>query len=83
LFNDKLAGNSSNQRDDAFADTARMDVDFLEAVSSGPLVILVHSSVSGARQWRRLKDPFGVRAVNLFVLVAVGPLSNLAAFSLS
>jgi len=61
-----------------------MDVDFLEAVSSGPLVILVQSSVSGARQWRRLKDPFGgVRAVNLFVLVAVGPLSNLAAFSLS
>jgi pimeloyl-ACP methyl ester carboxylesterase len=44
--------------------------DFLEAGSSGPLVILVHSSVSGARQWRRLmddlKDDFHVRAVNLY-----------------
>jgi len=27
--------------------------DFLEA-GSGPVVMLVHSSVSGARQWRRL-----------------------------
>jgi pimeloyl-ACP methyl ester carboxylesterase len=47
-----------------------MQVDFLEAGSSGPIVILVHSSVSGARQWRRLledlKDRFRVRAVNLF-----------------
>ena len=38
--------------------------------SSGPMVILVHSSVSGARQWRRLmddlKNEFRVRAVNLF-----------------
>jgi pimeloyl-ACP methyl ester carboxylesterase len=46
------------------------NVDFLEAGSAGPLVVLVHSSVSGARQWRRLmddlKDPFRVRAVNLF-----------------
>lgn len=45
-------------------------VDFLEAGSSGPVVMLVHSSVSGARQWRRLmddlKDRFRVRAVNLF-----------------
>ncbi|SEC34349.1 Pimeloyl-ACP methyl ester carboxylesterase [Rhizobiales bacterium GAS188] len=43
--------------------------DFLEA-GSGPMVMLVHSSVSGARQWRRLmddlKDEFHVRAVNLF-----------------
>lgn len=43
--------------------------DYLEA-GSGPLVMLVHSSVSGARQWRRLmeelKDDFRVRAVNLF-----------------
>jgi pimeloyl-ACP methyl ester carboxylesterase len=43
--------------------------DFLEA-GSGPLVMLVHSSVSGARQWRRLmddlKDDFRVRAVNLY-----------------
>jgi pimeloyl-ACP methyl ester carboxylesterase len=46
------------------------DVDFIEAGSTGPLVVLVHSSVSGARQWRRLmddlKDRFRVRAVNLF-----------------
>jgi pimeloyl-ACP methyl ester carboxylesterase len=46
-------------------------VDFLEAGSaSGPVVMVVHSSVSGARQWRRLmddfKDRFHVRAVNLF-----------------
>ena len=45
-------------------------VDFLEAGSAGPVVMLVHSSVSGARQWRRLmddlKDRFRVRAVNLF-----------------
>jgi hypothetical protein len=42
--------------------------DFLEA-GSGPMVMLVHSSVSGARQWRRLmddlKNDFHVRAVNL------------------
>ena len=47
-----------------------IQVDFLEAGSSGPVVMLVHSSVSGARQWRRLmeglKDRFHVRAVNLF-----------------
>ena len=46
-----------------------MKADFLEA-GSGPMVMLVHSSVSGARQWRRLiddlKDDFHVRAVNLF-----------------
>jgi pimeloyl-ACP methyl ester carboxylesterase len=46
-------------------------VDYLEAGSpSGPVVVLVHSSVSDARQWRRLmddlKDRFHVRAVNLF-----------------
>jgi pimeloyl-ACP methyl ester carboxylesterase len=45
-------------------------VDYLDAGSSGPVVVLVHSSVSGARQWRRLmddlKDKFRVRAVNLF-----------------
>lgn len=43
--------------------------DFLEA-GSGPAVMLVHSSASGARQWRRLiddlKTDFHVRAVNLF-----------------
>jgi pimeloyl-ACP methyl ester carboxylesterase len=47
-----------------------LDVDFVEAGSAGPVVVLVHSSVSGARQWRRLmedlKDRFRVRAVNLF-----------------
>jgi hypothetical protein len=31
-------------------------VDFVEAGSAGPVVVLVHSSVSGARQWRRLMD---------------------------
>ena len=45
-------------------------VDYLEAGSSGPVVMLVHSSVSGARQWRRLmdalKDQCRVRAANLF-----------------
>ena len=50
--------------------TAGPMVDFIEAGSSGPLVVLVHSSVAGARQWRRLmddlKDRFRVRAVNLF-----------------
>jgi pimeloyl-ACP methyl ester carboxylesterase len=48
---------------------ATIEVDFLEA-GSGPLVMLVHSSVSGARQWRALMDDlkshFHVRAVNLF-----------------
>jgi hypothetical protein len=29
--------------------------DFLEA-GSGPVVMLIHSSVSGARMWRRLMD---------------------------
>ena len=51
-------------------DAAPCKVDFLEAGSSGPVVMLVHSSASGARQWRRLmdelKDQFRVRAVNLF-----------------
>jgi pimeloyl-ACP methyl ester carboxylesterase len=45
-------------------------VDFLEAGSCGTVVMLVHSSVSGARQWRRLMDDlkgqFRVRAVNLY-----------------
>src|SRR6516225_9960888 len=48
----------------------RFKVDYVEAGSSGPMVMLIHSSVSGARQWRRLmddlKDQFRVRAVNLF-----------------
>jgi pimeloyl-ACP methyl ester carboxylesterase len=44
-------------------------VDFVEA-GAGPLVMLVHSSMSGARQWtalmNELKDRYRVRAVNLF-----------------
>jgi pimeloyl-ACP methyl ester carboxylesterase len=44
-------------------------VDFLEA-GNGPTVVMVHSSVSGARQWRPLMDylkaEFHLRAVNLF-----------------
>lgn len=51
-------------------DDPPVQVDFLEAGSSGPTIILVHSSVAGARQWRRLmedlKGEFRVRAVNLF-----------------
>ena len=51
-------------------DVPAIKADFLEAGSSGPAVMLVHSSVSGARQWRRLmddlQDRFRVRAVNLF-----------------
>ena len=51
-------------------DNPAVQVDFLEAGSSGPAVMLVHSSVAGARQWRRLmddlKNEFRVRAVNLF-----------------
>jgi pimeloyl-ACP methyl ester carboxylesterase len=43
--------------------------DFIEA-GEGPCVLLVHSSVAGARQWRELlddgKDRFHLRAVNLF-----------------
>ena len=46
-----------------------IEADFLEA-GSGPVVMLIHSSVSGARMWRRLvddlKDDFHVRAVNLY-----------------
>lgn len=44
-------------------------VDFIEA-GSGPSVVLVHSSMSGARQWsglmRDLGDRNRVRAINLF-----------------
>jgi pimeloyl-ACP methyl ester carboxylesterase len=54
------------QRESKLATT---QVDFVEA-GSGPVVMLVHSSVSGARQWRGLMDDlkshFHVRAVNLF-----------------
>jgi pimeloyl-ACP methyl ester carboxylesterase len=47
-----------------------VEVDYLEAGSAGPAVVLVHSSVAGARQWRRLMEDmrgdFRVRAVNLY-----------------
>jgi len=59
--------------------------DFLEA-GSGPAVMLVHSSVSGARQWRRLmddlKDEFHVRAVNLYGYGKTPPWSSGAPQSL-
>ena len=49
------------------------DVDIIQA-GSGPTVILVHSSVAGARQWRRLmsdlEDHFHLIAVNLFGYVS-------------
>src|SRR5215470_8740465 len=44
-------------------------IDFIEA-GDGPLVVLVHASMAGARQWSSLstglEDRFRVRAVNLF-----------------
>lgn len=50
------------------SEPSTVQADFLEA-GSGPLVMLVHSSVCGARQWRHLmedmKGDFRVRAVNL------------------
>jgi hypothetical protein len=43
--------------------------DFIEAGTAGPVVMLLHSAVSGAKMWRRivdaLKDRYRVRAVNL------------------
>jgi pimeloyl-ACP methyl ester carboxylesterase len=59
--------------------------DFLDA-GSGPVVMLVHSSVSGARMWRRLmgdlKDDFHVRAVNLYGYGRTPPWSSDALQSL-
>ena len=47
----------------------RQPPDFIET-GAGPLVVLVHSSLSGARQWsalmETLQDRFLVRAVNMF-----------------
>jgi pimeloyl-ACP methyl ester carboxylesterase len=64
---------------------ATTQVDFLEA-GTGPVVMLVHSSVSGARQWRRLMDDlkadFHVRAVNLFGYGKTPPWSSEAPQSL-
>ena len=55
------------------------DIDTLEA-GSGPLVVLVHSSVSGARQWRKLIDAlapsFHVKAPNLFGYGSTPPWPN-------
>ena len=48
----------------------QLDVDYLEAGSSGPVVMLVHSSAAGARESRpnssKSQDRLRVRAVNLF-----------------
>jgi pimeloyl-ACP methyl ester carboxylesterase len=56
---------------------SRLRVDFVEAGSRGPLVVLVHSTVSGARQWRKLmdtlQDRFWMRAVNLYGYGATPP----------
>ncbi len=63
-----------------------IEVDFLEAGTSGVAAMLVHSSVSGARMWRRLmedlKDRFRVRAVNLFGYGRTPPWSREATQSL-
>lgn len=49
--------------------TDTFDVEYVEA-GAGPAVILLHSSASGLRQWRRLvdelKDSYRIIAVNLF-----------------
>jgi len=51
------------------AKAGAFDVDYTD-VGSGPVVLLVHSSASGNRQWRRLadelKDRYRLIAVNLF-----------------
>ena len=61
--------NAKSSASSAMNKLSTIKADYLEA-GSGPVVMLVHSSVSGARQWRRLmddlKDQFRVRAVNLF-----------------
>jgi pimeloyl-ACP methyl ester carboxylesterase len=69
----------ANDRESAIASALPLDAaninspikaDYIEAGSSGPVVMLVHSSASGARQWHRLMDDlrpnYRVRAVNLF-----------------
>jgi pimeloyl-ACP methyl ester carboxylesterase len=66
-------------------DVTTIKADFVEA-GSGPVVMLVHSSVSGARMWRRLiddlKDEFHVRAVNLYGYGRTPPWSSDAPQSL-
>jgi len=67
-------------------DGPSIKADFLEAGSSGPAVILIHSSVAGARQWRRLMDDlkgrYFIRAVNLFGYGNTPPWSGEATQSL-
>jgi pimeloyl-ACP methyl ester carboxylesterase len=50
-------------------DMPQGSVDYIEA-GAGPLVVLVHSSMAGARQWsalmRDLEGQFLIRAINLF-----------------
>src|SRR5262249_15212210 len=52
------------------SEVADIAVDYIQAGTTGAIRMLVHSSVSDARQWGRpihhLKDRFRVRAVNLF-----------------
>jgi pimeloyl-ACP methyl ester carboxylesterase len=54
----------------------RLDVDY-EDVGAGPAVVLLHSSASGNRQWRRLADELKERyrliAINLFGYGATTP----------
>jgi pimeloyl-ACP methyl ester carboxylesterase len=56
-------------RQDDVTDMPQGGVDYIEA-GAGPLVVLVHSSMAGARQWsaltRDLEGHYLVRAINLF-----------------
>lgn len=58
------------------ARAGEFDVDYADA-GTGPAVVLVHSSASGHRQWRRLVDDLAHRyrliAVNLFGYGATSP----------
>jgi pimeloyl-ACP methyl ester carboxylesterase len=60
--------------------------DFIEAGTDGPMVMLLHSSVSGAKMWRRLmdalKDRYRVRAVNLIGYGRTPPWASEASQSL-
>ncbi|HZZ26268.1 MAG TPA: hypothetical protein VFE60_28595 [Roseiarcus sp.] len=53
------------------ADNPLVTVDYLEAGSFGPVVVLVHSSVSGARQWRRLMDDLNRHSPDDSLIAAV------------
>src|SRR5262249_30208560 len=60
---------SLTRKGETMSDRRLFATDFIET-GTGPLVVLVHASMSGARQWgtltEALKDRFRVRAVNLF-----------------